>query len=167
MHLLAREAGHLLQLVHHRVQRVRDDDDEGVGRLGLQVLPDVADDLEVDRKQVVARHAGLARHARGDDDDVRAGDVVPARRAGDACVAAQHGAVLLEVERLALREPDLLGDVEEHDVAELASCRQRGQLTTDVPSADQSNLVPAGHDEDSLKESGGLGKERVCRTTGS
>jgi len=80
----------------------------------------------------------------------------PARAAGDARVAAQHGAVLLQVERLALREPELFRDVEQHDVAKLAPRRQRGELATDVAGADQSNLVPAGHVEDSLKR--GLGR---------
>src|SRR4051794_4727355 len=125
-HALAEEAGHLLELVHHGVERVGDDDDEGVGALRLQVLRDVADDLEVDAEEIVARHPRLARDAGGDDHDLRPGQVVPAGGAGDAGVVAEHGAVLLEIEGLALGHPDLVGDVEEKDVAELATRGQRG-----------------------------------------
>ena len=60
-------------------------------------------------------------------------------------VVAEHGAVLLEVQRLSLAQPFLLGDVEQHDVAELAARAQRGQLAADVAGADEGNLVPAGH----------------------
>ena len=65
----------------HGVERVGDDDDEGVGRVLLDALADLLDDLGVDAEQIVAAHAGLARHARGDDDDVGAGDVLVVDRA--------------------------------------------------------------------------------------
>ena len=60
-------------------------------------------------------------------------------------VVAEDGAVLLEVERLALGEVLLLGDVEEDDVAELLARGQRGELAADVAGADECDLVPAGH----------------------
>ena len=60
-------------------------------------------------------------------------------------VVAEDAAVLLEVERLALGEALLLGDVEEHDVAELLARGERGQLAADVAGADECDLVPAGH----------------------
>ena len=74
-------------------------------------------------EQVVARHARLARHAGGDDDHVGAGAVVPVGGAGDLGVVAEHRAVLLQVQRLALGQALLLRDVEQHDVAELVGAR--------------------------------------------
>ena len=50
-------------------------DDEGVGGVLLDAGADLLHDLEVDADQVVAAHAGLARHAGGDDADVGALDV--------------------------------------------------------------------------------------------
>ena len=41
----------------------------------LDALADRRHDLEIDAEQIVAAHAGLARHAGGDDDDVGALDV--------------------------------------------------------------------------------------------
>jgi hypothetical protein len=138
--LLARKARDALELVHHGVERVRHDDDERVGRRLLEVLADAADDLEVDAQQIVARHAGLARHARRDDDDVRPGDVGPVGRARDLRVVAEHGAVLLEVEGLALGEALLLGDVEEDDVAELLARDEGGELAADVAGTDERDF---------------------------
>ena len=54
----------------HDVQRVADDDQDGVGGVRGDLFADRADDLGVLREQVVARHARLARQAGGDDDHV-------------------------------------------------------------------------------------------------
>ena len=147
-HALAREPGHLLHLVDHRVQRVRDDDHERARALGLQVLGDAADDLQIDGQQIVARHARLARHAGGDDHDIGAGAVVPVRRAGDLGVVAQDRAVLFQIQRLALGDAFLVGNVEQDDVAQLATRDQRGQFTADVAGTDERDFL-AGHGEDS------------------
>ena len=50
------------------------------GACFADLLGDVADDPGVDGEQILAAHAGLARHAGGDDDDVGAGDVGASRR---------------------------------------------------------------------------------------
>src|SRR4029077_4348576 len=50
----------------HDVERVRDDDDEGLRTMLLDVLTDRGDDLGVDADEIVAAHAGLARDAGGD-----------------------------------------------------------------------------------------------------
>ena len=57
----------LVQRPDHGVERIGDADDEGVGRVLLDALADRLHHLEVDAEQVVAAHAGLARHAGGDD----------------------------------------------------------------------------------------------------
>ena len=62
--------------VAHRVERVGDDDEDGVGRDGRGAdRDDAAHDAGVLGQQVVAAHARLAGQAGGDDDDVRAGRV--------------------------------------------------------------------------------------------
>ena len=72
---LRREAGEFAQRPHHRVERVGDADDEGVGGVLANALADRLHDLEVDSEQVVPAHARLARHAGGDDAHVGAFDV--------------------------------------------------------------------------------------------
>jgi hypothetical protein len=63
----------------------------------------------------------------------------------DLRVVSEDCPVLLEVERLALGDTFLLGNVEEDDVAELVTRAERGQLAADVAGANQGNLVPTGH----------------------
>ena len=123
-HLLVRHAGSLLQRPHHRVQRVGDADDEGVGGILLDAGADLLHDLEIDAQEIVAAHAGLARHAGGDDADLGAVERVIGIGAGEMGVEAVDRGRLGDVERLALRHA--LGDVEHHDVAELLQ-RQRGE----------------------------------------
>ena len=72
---VARQAGELLQRPHHRVERVGDADHEGVRRILLDAGADLLHDLEVDAEEIVAAHAGLARHAGGDDAHVGALDI--------------------------------------------------------------------------------------------
>ena len=68
-------------------------------------------------EQIVAAHAGLARHAGGDDADLGAVDRLVGIGAGEIGVEAIDRRRLRDVERLALRHA--FGDVEHHDVAEL------------------------------------------------
>src|ERR1041384_4008927 len=58
--------------------------------------------LGVDADQVVARHAGLARHARGHDHHVGAFDVLVARGARVGRIEALDRRELGDIERLAL-----------------------------------------------------------------
>ena len=143
--MLLRRAGDALVLVDHRVERVRDDDHERVRAVLLRVVGDVADDGQVDGDEVVARLAGLARDAGGDDEHVGAGEVGPVGRAADVRVVAEDGAVLLEVERLALGEVLLRGDVEEDDVAELLVRAEARELAADVSGSDETDLLAVGH----------------------
>ena len=108
--LCLRQAAGLLQRPHHGVERVGDADDEGVGRVFLDAGADLLHHLEIDAEQIVAAHAGLARHAGGDDADVGALDRVVGVGAGELGVETVDRRRLGDVERLALR--DALGDVE-------------------------------------------------------
>ncbi len=138
MTMLRGRPGCLLQRPDHGVERVGDDDDEGARR----VLPDAGADLlhhlEVDADEVVAAHAGLARHAGGDDADLGAFDVGVGVGAFEVAVEAFDGAGLGDVERLALRQA--FHDVEEHDVAKLLEADQVGERAADHATADQGDL---------------------------
>ncbi len=94
------------------------------GRVGLDAGADRLHHLEIDAEQVVAAHAGLARHAGGDDDHVGAGDRCVGARAGELGVEAFDRAGFGEIERLALRHA--VDDVEQDDVAEFLQPRPDG-----------------------------------------
>ena len=140
--LLLRQARILLQRPDHRVERVGNADHEGVRRVLADALADGLHDLEVDAEEVVAAHAGLARHAGGHDADIGARDgriVVRARIGG---VEPVDGRALGDVERLALRRS--LGDVEEDDVAQFLQPREMRERAADLPGADERDF-PSGH----------------------
>ena len=71
---LRRQARELLKCPNHDVERIGDADDEGVRRVLSDGSANLFHDLEVDTEQIIAAHAGLARHASGDDADVGAID---------------------------------------------------------------------------------------------
>jgi hypothetical protein len=105
----------------------------------LDPRADLFHHLEVDPEQIVAAHAWLARHARGDDAHRRTLDRLIGIGAGKAGVEAVDRRRLDEIERLALRHA--FGDVEHDDVAELLETDQMRQRPADLTCADQCNLV--------------------------
>ena len=143
-----REAGDFLHQADHGVERVGDDDDEGVGRMLLDALADRVDDLGVDADQVVARHAGLARHAGGDDDDVGALDVLVVGGAAVLGVEPLDRAELGDVERLALGDALGGGNVEQDDVAQFLLAGEQRQGAANLSGADQRDLL-ASHAKNS------------------
>ena len=138
-HLLVRQAGGLLQRPDHRIERVGDADDEGVGGVFLDAGADLLHHLEIDAEEIVAAHAGLARHAGGDDADLGIVERLVGIGAGEVGVEAVDRRGLRDVERLALRHA--LGDVEHHDVAEFLQADEVSQRSADLTGANQSNLV--------------------------
>src|SRR5208337_3007135 len=114
-------------------------DDEGVGRVRLEAGGDGFHHLEIDAEQVVTAHAGLPRHAGGDDDDIGAGNGRVVARPAEFGVEALDRAGFGKIERLALR--DAVNDVEEDNVAEFLKRRQVRQGPADLPGSDQSNLL--------------------------
>ncbi len=137
--LVGGQARELLQRPDHGVERVGDADHEGVGAMRLDALAHRLHDLEVDAEQVVAAHAGLARHAGRDDHDVGAGDVGVVLRAGVGGVEAVDRGALGDVEALALWHA--LGDVEQDHVAELLQADEVGEGAADVAGADERDCL--------------------------
>ena len=70
----------------------------------------------------------------------RAGGLLVAVRAGDVRLVAEHGAHLVDVERLALRQALL--DVDEDDVGVVARREHLRARRADVPGADDGDLAP-------------------------
>ena len=109
------------------------------GRVFLDAGADLLHHLEIDAEKIVAAHAGLARHAGGDDADRGALDRFVGIGADDAGVEALDRSGLRKVERLAVR--NTLHDVEKNDVTELLEPDQMRQRSADLTGTDQCNLV--------------------------
>ena len=110
-HLLVRQAGCLLQRPDHGIERVGDADDEGVGGVFLDAGPDLLHHLEIDREEIVAAHARLARHAGGDDADLGVVERVIGIGAGEGSVEPIDRRGLRDVERFALRTPSAMSNI--------------------------------------------------------
>jgi hypothetical protein len=136
------EARELLQRPDHGIERVRDADDEGVGRVLLDAAADGLHDLEVDAKKIVAAHAGLARHPGRHDHHVGTLDRRIVLRAREGSVESVDRRGLGDVEALTLRNP--FRDVEKDDVAEFLQAGEMGERAADLAGADERDLV-TGH----------------------
>ena len=121
---------------------------KALGAYFLMPGADLLHDFEIDAEEVVAAHAGLARHPGGDDAHRRAFERLVGIGAGHAGVKPFDRRRLHQIERLALRHA--LHDVEQDDVAELLETNQERQRPTDLTRANQCNLVPR-HPQMSLR----------------
>ena len=140
--LFRRQARELLQRPDHRVERVGDADDKGVGRIVADTFADGLHDLEVDAQEVIAAHARLARDTGGDDADIGARDV------GVVVGALELGVEFLRRARLGNIQGFALwgsfGDVKEDDVAEFFQRGEMRKRTADLSGADERDLG-SGH----------------------
>jgi hypothetical protein len=100
--------------------------------------------LQVDADQIVAAHAGFARHAGGDDHHIRALDVGIAVGALVLRVEAVDRRGFGDIEALALR--NALGDIEQDDVAQFLHAREMGERAADLAGANEGDLL-AGHEQ--------------------
>ncbi len=123
----------------HGVERVGDDDDDGVRRVLGRLRDAALDDLVVLHQQIVAAHAGLPREAGGLHDDVGVGGVFVAVGADDFDVDALDGARLSHVEALALR--DALGNVDENNVGEFLVGQEHCTGRAYVAGADDGDFL--------------------------
>ena len=111
---------------------------KAVGGVFLDAGADLLHHLDVDADEVVAAHARLARHAGGDDAHVGALDISISIGAAQLAVEALDRAGLGDIERLALGQA--LGDVENHDVAQLFQPDQVRKRPADHATANQGDL---------------------------
>ena len=109
------------------------------GAYFLMPAPTCAITLRLMLEQIVAAHAGLARHAGGDDADIGALDRFIAIGAEKLGVEAVDRRGLRDIERFALR--DAFGDVEHDDVAEFLEADEMRERAADQAGADQRNFV--------------------------
>ena len=135
------------------------------GQLVRMPVGHLGDHAGVLADQVVARHAGRAREAGGDDHHVGALDRGVVGAAGHHRVEAVDRPGLHDVERLARR--DAAEHVEQHDVAQFLEADQVGERAADIAGADEGDLV-AGHGQSFRDAIGGARAEmkRACRTGG-
>src|SRR5215204_3203692 len=96
-HPLPREAARLHRHVAHRVERVSDDDEDGLRRVRYDLSGDASHDVLVRLQQVVAAHSRLAGTTAGYDDHVRARGLLVIVGACYAGVVAEDRAALQDV----------------------------------------------------------------------
>ena len=112
------------------------------GQLVADAVGDLGDHAGILADQVVARHAGGAREAGGDDHHVGALDGGIIRTACHHRVETLDRAGLHDVERLARRHA--AEHVEQDDVAQFLQSDQMGERAADIAGADEGDLA-AGH----------------------
>ncbi len=130
---LAWEAGLLERGLRHGVERIGDDDEDGVWRRPNSLRDHFGHDLEVGVEEVIAAHARLAGDAGGDDDDVRVRGVGVVVGAGNLAVALLDGHGFKKVEPLALGHA--FDDVDENDIGKFLGCDPVGGGCANVASA--------------------------------
>ena len=104
----------------HGVERIRDDNENRLGRLRDHLLDHIGHDLRVGVQQIVAAHAGLARDARGNDHDVGVGRGGVVVRAGHMDVALLDGHGFQQIQSLALRHA--FHHVDQHHIGQFLGC---------------------------------------------
>ena len=136
------QAGELLQGPDHRVERVGDTDDKGVGRVVANALPNRFHDLEIDAQQIIAAHPGLARDAGRHDAHIGASDVRVILRAFQVSIKPLRWPGFSDIERFALRNS--FGDVEHDHIPQFLKRCEMGECTPDLSGAYQGDFG-SGH----------------------
>ena len=113
------------------------------GSILLDACANRTHDLEVDAEQIVAAHAGLARHTGSDDDDISACNVGVGIGPGQFGVKTIDGRGFGEIERFALR--CAFGNVEQDDIAKLLEPREVGERAADLTSTNQCDFLTRHH----------------------
>src|ERR1035438_1217233 len=138
-HTLAWEPADLISGLRHGIKRIRHDNQNAVRRVVYDLADNVAHDLVVGVKKIIAAHTRLAGDSGGDDDDVSISGVGIVVRAKDSGIAFldRHG--LEQVETFALR--DAFYDVDQHDVCEFFGGDPVGGSRTHVSGAYDGDFI--------------------------
>ena len=132
----------LPQCHDHDIEGVGDDDDKSVGRMLLDAIGDLVDDLQVLVEQIVAAHAVFAWKARRHDAHVGARDAFVGVGARELAVRPLQGPELVEVEGLA---PGGAAEyVEQDHVSEVLLRGEQGEGAADLSGANHRDLF-CGH----------------------
>ncbi len=105
---------HLQGDVHHDIERVGNDDDNGVGRLRHRGQRTGFHDGHIGIGEIIPAHAGFAGETCGDDDDIGSGCLGVGIGSCDAGVRHFNGRGLGNVESLPLRHT--FNDVQKNDI---------------------------------------------------
>ena len=137
-HVRGRESGLFLHEVHHRVERIGDNDNERAWGVLFDTSSDLLDDVGVGLHEIITAHAGLTRKSRGHYTDVSARDIGDIVRSGYLEVETEYRREVREVECLSLRHP--INHVKENYVTKVALSAQQSEGSTDLASADKRYL---------------------------
>ena len=86
--------------------------------------------LQIDTQKIIAAHAGLPRHAGGDNHDIRTRNRLIARRALIRCIKTVNRRGLGNIQPLALR--DTIRNVEEDNITQLFQPREVGERAANL-----------------------------------
>ena len=140
--LVVGQTAELAQRPNHRIQRVGDADNEGVGRVGSNAFANGFHDLKVDAQKVITAHAGFARNTSGHDAHVGACDIRVIRGTLHIGIKAFGGTRFGNIQRLALGQT--IRNVEQDNVAQFLDSSEVGKRAPDVACADKGNFS-SGH----------------------
>ena len=96
-------------------------------------------DLDVDPEQIIAAHPRLARHTGCDDDHIGTGEVGVVAGPHHGGIEAFHRGCFSDIQRLAFG--DAIGEIEQHNVAEVLHAGEQRQRPANIASADQCDFV--------------------------
>ena len=109
------------------------------GRVLDDLFDHAAHDAGIDRHQILARHARLARDPGGDDHDVGVGGLGHIGGADGVNRVAGDGAGLDQVEHLAFGQP--FNHIHQDDLTAARDHRPMGDRRADKPGADDTDFA--------------------------
>jgi hypothetical protein len=125
--------------IGHGIQRIGDNDQDGIWRILYNILRNLFDNLGVDGEQIIAAHSGLAGNPCGDNNDVGISRILVIVGADDIGIKTLDGSGLAQVESFALRHA--FNDINDADIPQLLGCSPVGRGGAYETSANDSDLV--------------------------
>ncbi len=123
----------------HRIQRIGDNNNDGLRRNGHGLFGGGLNDLIVGQQKIVTAHTRLAGKTGRYDHHVGTGCRRVIVRAGDGDVVAFYRTGLKQVEAFTLR--NAFSDVHENDIAQFLLRRPNGTIGAHITGANHCNLI--------------------------
>src|SRR5581483_2262967 len=130
----------------HRVERIRNNDENGIRRTLDAFIDNFADNVRVRFQQVIAAHSRFARQAGSDDYHIRVGGFFVTISASQAHIEPLDRRSFRQIERFALRYA--LDDIDQDYVAEFFRGEPVRRGRADVAGAHNCNFLSCMHDCD-------------------